>query len=80
MGNASKLRPKLKLLRRYGVKVERHDRVEVDYNTEAENLCALMIDSCPSGTVEAFARITGADVNKVFDIGNQVFVKNNKRK
>ena len=66
-------RPRLKLLRNYAVTLERTEAVKQDYDSEAEKLCAFLIDACPSGTMEEFARITGADMEKVFDAGNKAF-------
>jgi len=66
-------RPTLMLLRNYAVTLERTEAVEQDYDSEAEKLCAFLIDACPSGTIEEFARITGADMEKVFDAGNKAF-------
>jgi len=69
----TKKRPALNLLRNYAITLVRNDAVEQDYDTEAEKLCAFLIDACPSGTMEEFARITGADMEKVFDAGNKTF-------
>jgi len=69
----SNKRPKLRLLKNYAVTLERTESVHDSYDAEAEKLCAFLIDACPSGTMEEFARITGADMEKVFDAGNKAF-------
>lgn len=69
----SNKRPHLRILKNYAVTLKRTEDVRDNYDAEAEKLCAFLIDACPSGTMEEFARITGADMEKLFDAGNKAF-------
>ena len=71
-------RPKLMLLRKYGVVLERKDTIEGPFGEEAERLCAFLIDCLPSGTVEEFSKLTGANMDKIFDAGNKAFLERGK--
>ena len=66
-------RPRLKILRRYGIVLERSEEIDGGYDGEAERLCAWLIDCMPSGTVEEFTKLTGASMEKIFDAGNKAF-------
>lgn len=66
-------RPKLNLLRNYAVTLKRQDTVEGPFENEAVKLCAFLIDCLPSGTMQEFSKLTGADMEKIFDVGNKAF-------
>lgn len=71
-------RPRLTLLRKYGVVLDRKDNADGPFDMEAERLCAFLIDCLPSGTVEEFSKLTGASMDKIFDAGNKAFVERGK--
>lgn len=71
MAHAGK--PKLNLLRNYAVALQRNDTIDGPFDTEAIKLCAFLIDCLPSGTVQEFSKLTGADMEKIFDAGNKAF-------
>ncbi len=66
-------RPKLNLLRNYAVTLKRNDTISGPFDDEAVKLCAFLIDSLPSGTIQEFSKLTGADMQKIFDVGNGAF-------
>jgi len=71
-------RPKLGVLRNYAVTLERRNEVHGEFELEAQKLCAFLIDSLPSGTMNEFTKLTGASLEKIFDIGNKVFAERPK--
>ena len=66
-------RPKLNLLRNYAVTLKRQDAFDGPFDDEAVKLCAFLIDCLPSGTMQEFSKLTGADMEKIFDVGNTAF-------
>lgn len=66
-------RPKLNILRNYAVTLKRNDSFDGSFDDEAVKLCAFLIDCLPSGTIQEFSKITGADMAKIFDVGNGAF-------
>ena len=64
-------RPKLTILKNYAVTLKRRDAFEGSFDDEAVTLCAFLIDCMPSGTMQEFSKLTGADMEKIFDVGSE---------
>jgi hypothetical protein len=57
------------------MKLDRCETISGSYKEEARNLCAFIIEYLPSGTVEEFTKISGANMEKIFDVGNEAFAE-----
>lgn len=64
---------RFRILKVYGVSIDRYESITNGFDKDAEALCALLSVSVPSGTLNEFAKLTGADPEKVLDIGNKAF-------
>jgi hypothetical protein len=66
-------RLKLRVLDMEAICIEKN-RVIIDgYERDARVLCAYLSVALPTGTINAFAQLTGADPERILDVGNEVF-------
>lgn len=70
----NRVKPKLILLKKFGVSLRRIDyKAGNDFKEQARVLCAFMIDCFPGGTVQRFCDLTGADYDTILDTGMTIF-------